>query len=77
MKLTYDEHTDTFFLECSYHARRVAKEHRFKWNPDKFLWFTQDVHGAMNFYLEADSSARRAMSRKLALEDSRKVKKEG
>jgi len=34
------------------------------------------VHGAMNFYLEADSSARRAMSRKLALEDSRKVKKE-
>jgi hypothetical protein len=30
----------------------------------------------MNFYLEADSSARRANESKLALEDSRKVKKE-
>lgn len=75
MKLIYDEKSESFILYISYYGRNVAKQAGFQWNPDKMVWYTKNVKSAMNFWLEADSKARRAISYQLALE-STKSKKE-
>ena len=56
MKLTFNEQTNTFDLQCGYQDKDVPKSAGFKWNPDSKVWWTSNPDIACELLQYGDSN---------------------
>lgn len=58
MVLEYQPAENIFIFRCSFHEKDIAKEAKFRWNPDKRIWYSASVDNAITLAAYADEETK-------------------
>lgn len=69
-QVIYSTLESLFYFKGGYEYKDVPKAAGFRWNPDKKLWYTNDVSNARKLVQYATPEAQQAISQKVAVVDA-------